>query len=242
MKYVGSKNKLGKTLSPIIQSYINEKTEHYIEPFVGGANMIDKIEFDKKVGYDINKYLISLLNEMKKNTVFKKSITKDEYMLVRDNKELYPDWIVGFIGFCGSYNGKFFGGYAGNCNTKQGIRHYDQEAIRNIEKQRINIKNIEFKTMSFTDISRNDEIKNSVIYCDPPYRDTTKYSTSDFPYDDFYKWCIKLSKNNVVLISEYSMPEDRFECIWEKEHKTSLDKNNPNKKRIEKLFIVKGGK
>ena len=44
MKYLGSKAKLAKYIVPILQNYIyknNIKT--YIEPFVGGFNIIDKI-------------------------------------------------------------------------------------------------------------------------------------------------------------------------------------------------------
>ena len=45
MKYVGSKNRLSKEIAPVIQSYIDNNTiTHYLEPFVGGANMIDKID------------------------------------------------------------------------------------------------------------------------------------------------------------------------------------------------------
>ena len=68
MRYVGSKNRLSKELAPIIQSYINDNCKGYIEPFVGGANMIDKIKCDNKIGYDINNYLIALLNHAKINT------------------------------------------------------------------------------------------------------------------------------------------------------------------------------
>ena len=57
--------------------------------------------------------------------------------------------------------------------------------------------------------------------------------------DEFYDWCVEMSKHNTVLISEYNMPEDRFECVWSKEYRTSLDKNNNKKDRIEKLFAVK---
>lgn len=49
MWYMGSKNRLSKYLVPIIESYINEKTEGYIEPFVGGANIIDKVNCDNKI-------------------------------------------------------------------------------------------------------------------------------------------------------------------------------------------------
>ena len=49
IRYVGSKNKLSKDLAPIIQSYITDETEGYLEPFVGGANMIDKIKCKKRI-------------------------------------------------------------------------------------------------------------------------------------------------------------------------------------------------
>lgn len=49
-----------------------------------------------------------------------------------------------------------------------------------------------------------------------------------------------MSKNNIVLVSEYSMPND-FECIWEKSLKVSLDSNKRANDieniRIERLFI-----
>ena len=48
MQYMGSKSRLANELVPIIQNYINDDTKAYIEPFVGGANIIDKIKCSKK--------------------------------------------------------------------------------------------------------------------------------------------------------------------------------------------------
>lgn len=236
MKYVGSKNNFAKEIVPIIQSYINDRTNNYIEPFVGGANIIDKINHHSKIGYDIHKYLIALLVHARDNEIRVDTISKEEYSLVKNNMDKYKEWYVGLVGFCASYNGKWFGGYAGNCNTKQGIRNYDTEAINNITKQSKNLKNIRFVNKSFLEIDVT-ELKNCVIYCDIPYKDTTTYKTPEFPYDEFYKWCRMLSKENTVLISEYNMPSD-FKCIWEKEYKTTLDKSSRGI-RTEKLFIIK---
>lgn len=62
MKYLGSKNRLSKELAPIIQRYIDESGfNKYLEPFVGGANMIDKIKCEYRFGGDNHKYLIALL-------------------------------------------------------------------------------------------------------------------------------------------------------------------------------------
>ena len=68
MKYMGSKNRLSKELVPIINSYITEDTKGYIEPFVGGANVIDKIDCDNKIGRDIHPQLIALLSHVAETT------------------------------------------------------------------------------------------------------------------------------------------------------------------------------
>ena len=45
MKYIGSKAKIAADIVPILQGYINEYgIKQYVEPFVGGFNIIDKIE------------------------------------------------------------------------------------------------------------------------------------------------------------------------------------------------------
>ena len=104
-------------------------------------------------------------------------------------------------------------------------------------KQAPNLKGITFECCDFREL---DEIKNCVIYCDPPYRGTTKYSKHEFPYEEFYEWCRRMSKDNIVLISEYNMPED-FKCIWEKKTKVTFDSNRKSNDfkndRIERLFI-----
>ena len=74
------------------------------------------------------------------------------------------------------------------------------------------------------------------------YQETTKYSVEAFDYDTFWDWCRDVSKDNYIFVSEYSAPDD-FECVWSKEHLTSLDckrGNDASKKiRREKLFIYK---
>ena len=181
MQYIGSKNRLSKELTPIIQSYITEDTVGYLEPFVGGANMIDKIQHHNKIGCDIHKELIALLNKVKDGMdSIPDGISEEEYIKVKDNKECYEDWYVGLVGFCGSYGAKYFGGYAKGNDT----RNRQNEAIRNLKKQSPYLKDIEFINCSFSDIPK-DKIKNHVIYCDPPYRDTTNIKQNIFHMKSF---------------------------------------------------------
>lgn len=241
MKYVGSKNRLAKDLIPIIQPYINNNGGGYLEPFVGGANLIDKIVCDNKYGSDINKYLIALLQQVQKDiTIIPDHISEEEYFKVRDNKTEYPDWYVGLIGFCATFGAKWFGGYARGFKS-DGItpRDLPNEAIRNLKKQAKHLQGITFNCCSYEDI--NIDIENFVIYCDIPYKGTIKYENKNiFDYEKFYEWCIKMSQHNKVLISEYYMPEDRFECIWSKDTKVMIDSNKTNGSiRTERLFKVK---
>ena len=88
MKYIGSKNRLSKELAPIIQGYITEDTVGYLEPFVGGANMIDKIQCNNKIGCDIHEELIELLKYAQNNyDNIPDTITEEEYYKVKNNKD-----------------------------------------------------------------------------------------------------------------------------------------------------------
>lgn len=220
---------------PIIQSYIAKDTRGYLEPFVGGANMIDKIRCNNKIGADIHKYLIAALKKLESGWIPPEEITEELYKDIQRNKENYPDYLVGYVGFQLSYGGKWFGGYR---RDKIGKRNYSLEAYNNTLNQIPNLKNIKFTCVDFRDLPL-DKIKGYVIYCDIPYRGTTKYKTDDFPYEEFYEWVKMASINNIVLISEYSMPEE-FTCIWQKETKTLLDSNkyksDDKNIRVEKLF------
>ena len=238
MKYLGSKNRISKYIVPIIQSYITKDTKGYIEPFVGGANVIDKIDCDNKIGRDIHPQLIALLSHVAETTEdIPLEITEEEYNKVKNNKELYDDWYVGLVGFCATYSARYFEGYARSKKKDGTPRNMSNEAIRNLLKQSPNLKDIKFECGDFREVNN---ISGYVIYCDPPYRGTTKYATKEFPYDEFYDWCREMSKDNIVLISEYNMPDD-FKCIWQKERKV-LQKSDrvTGEKAVEKLFTYSG--
>ena len=241
MRYVGSKNRLSKELVPIIQSYIKEDTVGYIEPFVGGANIIDKIQHPNRIGCDIHKELIELL-KYSQNNELPVTITEEEYNRVKNNKQIYKEWYVGLVGFCATFCTRYFGGYARAKKpdgTKEDVPKGRIENLRR-QSQKENFKNIKFYCCDFLKLPK-EKIKKYVIYCDIPYKDTLQYKTDAFPYEEFYKWAKEMSKNNIVLISEYNMPEE-FECIWEKKISTLIGlgvNENSNRTRIERLYKPK---
>ena len=157
MVYMGSKNRFSKELVPIIQSYINDKTEGYLEPFVGGANIIDKIKCDRKFGSDLNKYLIALLDKISNSTdELPEKITEEEYQNTKNNKNEFDDWYVGLVGFCATFGAKFFGGYGREKDKKDLTKKksISTERIKNLKKQAPNLKGIVFKNCVFQEIGR----------------------------------------------------------------------------------------
>jgi len=244
MKYMGSKNRIAKDIVPFIMESLSLK-QYYVEPFVGGCNMIDKIG-GYSIGADNNLFLIEMWKKLQQGWIPPKEITRETYNKYRTmyNTGSYTkedESMIGYVGFNGSYGGRFFdGGYAGITTTKQGkIRNYPLEAYNNIMKQVKNIKNVKF---IHSDYQALEIPKDSVIYCDPPYADTKKYkSAKDFNIEAFWQWCRdKKSEGHQIFISEYKAPDD-FKCIWQKEVKSSLSANGKiggNKNSIERLFTL----
>lgn len=231
MKYMGSKNRHAKFILPHILKNRKEG-QYYVEPFVGGANIIDKVA-GNRIGSDINFYLIELLKKMQEGVDWVPTKVEEyQYKLCKDNKDKYPAWSVGYCGFCLSYAGKWFGGW---CRDAEGKRNYVMEAYNNTIKQAPFLNGIEFYNCKYNEL----EIpKNSIIYCDPPYKNTTKYK-DDFDHDLFWNWVrIKHNEGHSIFVSEYEAPDD-FIILWEREISSSLDLNTGNKKAKERLFSLK---
>ena len=84
MKYMGSKARIAKDICPIIQSFIDKSGAYiYVEGFVGGANVIDKITCDTRVGIDKNKYLIALLKYVRSGGELLSGVSKVMYTEVK---------------------------------------------------------------------------------------------------------------------------------------------------------------
>ena len=98
----------------------------------------------------------------------------------------------------------------------QSIRHTNRntpslESLESLERLRVT-------SLSYDEI---DIPADAVVYCDPPYHDRDKKlyecTASSFDHCAFYDWCVRVSKTNPIFISEYSIEDDRFEVVAEKQ-------------------------
>lgn len=208
MKYMGSKNRIAKHILPLILNK-RQPNQVYVEPFCGGANLVDKVS-GTRLANDKCPYLIALLKKLQEPSVFY-CVPIDETLYNHINKHRveYEDWIVGFSGYCLSFAGKFFGGYA---RDKKGGRNYQEEATRNLIKQQASLVGVIFNCGGYTDLVLPHQ---SLVYCDPPYQNTTGYQQGSFNGPAFYDWCFAMKQQgHTLFISEQQMPMG-FECVWE---------------------------
>jgi len=241
MKYMGSKNRHARDLLPIILEG-RKPGQWYVEPFVGGANIIDKVP-GKRIGADTHRYLISLWQAVSSGWEPPSDVSEAEYAWCKDEQSrashlsanpMMP--LIGFVGFGCSYSGKWFGGYARGNDTSGQPRNYAAESARNILRQAEALRGVEFRCSSYDALEIPPA---SIIYCDPPYAGTTKYASGAFDHVKFWQWCeAKVVEGHTVFVSEYTAPES-WECVWSKQVNNTLTKDTGSKQGVERLFTRK---
>ena len=257
MRYSGSKAKIAKHIIPFIMEELKDDSYTYVEPFMGGCNMLSQVDWPKKIGADSNKYVTALWNNLKIGSInaIPKDITEKQY---NEMKALamkgtcsvqYPNWMIGYTGTACSYGSAWFNGYA-RINEKRGENHI-LEAARGLAKQLHNFKHLQgtfFHRWDYKELfdfyyysfALSNGSNKYVFYCDPPYQGTKGYKDKYFDHDEFWNYVRKMSKAGFkVFVSEYEAPKD-FKCIWSMEKKDGMGTTkfgSQQKTKIEKLFV-----
>ena len=231
MQYMGGKSRISKQIAEILNSAI-DKNKPFVSLFCGSCAIESKVQADVKILNDKHPYLIAMWQALQNGWTPPDVVTKEEYYRVKANMDENPA-LTGFVGFGCSFGGKWWGGYA---KDKRGD-DYCGQAKRGLLKDLVGIQSATFTCLDYHDVEIQD---GAVVYCDPPYVNTTGYTVGQFDTNEFWDYMRQLSKRCDVYISEESSPDD-FECIWSKEKVRTLEKSdNVGRVKVEKLFKYKG--
>lgn len=230
MNYQGSKRRIAKQIIDKCIEFAPE-SRIWIEPFVGGANVIDKVPTEyTKIGYDLSKPVIALFSALLAGWCPPERISEEEYLDIRNNPQNYSEELYAFVGFTCSWGGKWWGGYA-----RSGSRNFAREGRDNLLKQLSKLVGIELLCADYRNIKLPEE--SAIIYCDPPYKNTLQYNStkSNFNSDEFWGWARQCATDgHYVFVSEYEAPND-WEVILEIPIK-SVMRLGKSKTATEKLF------
>jgi len=226
MKYMGSKRRIAKHILPIILDG-RKRGQAYVEPFVGGCNMIDKVD-GWRIGADSHYYLIKLWRAVQNGWIPKDNYTEAQYNMIKRNPQAYPEHIVGYFGFALSFGARWLGTWRKDKNND-----CVGEAYRSAIKQFKKLKGVEFYNCPFDALIIPNK---ALVYCDPPYRGTYKYNGTKYDSNRFWSWCRRLvNQGHTVFVSEYEAPSD-FKCVWSQEINAGFNQKKYFKKAVEKLF------
>ena len=99
------------------------------------------------------------------------------------------------------------------------------------------VNKIKATNKSYHDFS---EVSGAVLYLDPPYEGTSQDSyINSFDSQEFYNWAFEMSKSNIVIISSYSISDERFEVVYSFDKARSTFQSGTRNNKCEKLFMVK---
>ena len=214
--WTGSKQKMMRHIEPIIASI---EFDSFVEPFFGSG--VVSLNTKAKTYYvnDISKHIVNFFavlrdNDKRKDLIRLLELTpyaEDEFDFCHDNLKEPCDQIERARRFFVSRQLSLFGAGTGFCvtETMNSAKHL-QNKIQHLYVVAEIIKNFHICNKDAFDFLKLFNDKNTLIYCDPPYPETTnKYRTKAFTLKDFERLLQVLAgKQCKSIVSSYKM-----ECI-----------------------------
>lgn len=206
----------------------------YLEPFLGYAHILRRVVNKRSyTAADGNPLVAELMKGIKAKKAFP-TVSREEYERLKHQRG-----VVGFkravAAFAYSYNGGEWKGYVG------GLRGRDRRDYPD-EHRRYYAQLADNETFRKAKISHSDyrsfKPQGMLVYCDPPYRNTTAYGGLAFDHDEFWETMRRWSRDNVVFISEYTAPPDfvRVDCA---QKRGLLNHQSRDVYNLECLFVHK---
>lgn len=231
---MGSKTRIASEILPLMLSAAHRRgLDVWVEPFVGGGNLIDKVpDHFKRFGFDLNPHTVQALIGVRDYLEsLPASVSEADYKAVRGTA---PHPVTSLIRYGAAFGGKFESGYARSFARNGQPRDHWAECIRNARLQSPALQGVHLEQASYEDLIG---LKNCVIYCDPPYLGVSGYKTGAFDHARFWQFARIMSRENLVFVSEYTAPED-FVPIWSGTIKTGFNSQRKAAfNAVEKLFI-----
>jgi DNA adenine methylase len=240
--YHGGKQRIGLSIAEyihmvcIILEYNQEITipKFYCEPFCGMMGVYQHIPdlFNNKLKLlagDTNDSVIQMWEKTLDGWKPPTTCTLERYLYLKDSP---PSALKGYIGHQYSFGGQYFMGYA----PKYGKSIDSSKASDSIVSISKKIHGITLSKGPYTQYSN---IKNAIIYCDPPYSNTSQRykNLESFNSEDFWEWCRYMGKYNIIFVSSYKAPPDFIEIMSSSHKLTGIIHSQADKKRTEKLYL-----
>ena len=226
-------NDLDKDITNAFERVISQDRDWIKSLIVSRTEFFEIKDKENKTTDDFLKLLVNSFGNDKRSYLYSKEISDLKYNLAKEIIE----------------NHNVFSGYKQTETYKGSIEKYKRlqqlQRLQQLEQlprlqhfdrlQKVN--KIKATNKSYHDFS---EVSGAILYLDPPYERTNQDSyINSFDSQEFYDWAFEIAKTNIVIISSYSISDERFEVVYsfDKAHRTI--QGGIRNDKCEKLFMVK---
>ena len=238
-------NDLDKDITNAFERVISQDREWIKTLIISRTEFTEIKDKENKTTDDFLKLLVNSFGNDKRSYLYSKEISDLKYNLA---KEIIENHNV-FSGYkqTETYK-KVTSGLDWNWFNAKPEKHKQHEQLQRLEQlerlprlqhfyrlQKVN--KIKATNKSYHDFS---EVSGAILYLDPPYEGTSQESyINSFDSQEFYNWAFEMSKSNIVIISSYSISDERFEVVYSFDKARSTLQSGTRNNKCEKLFMVK---
>jgi DNA adenine methylase len=237
MQYNGGKKRIGKHIAQVVLS--RERVSTWVEPFCGMCSVASEV-FKRQPGVrfilsDDNQALINMLVALQGGWVpptWISRLSNEEYRALKFEPNDSPEHA--FIATAMSFGGRWWGGLAG-VNARDNTAYFYRSGVSAASKiaKFLDQSHAELRCVPYPDVVPPEE---SVIYCDPPYRGTTRIRT-EFDSESFAVWAESTAQNHPVYVSEYAPLTSAFTQVYSIVKADDLSKKTGGT-RTERLYDI----
>ena len=241
MRCHGGKTKLGRQISEVILEIIdlNRDLTCYIEPFCGMCGVLYQICKNKKEEINIyatdkNESIIKMWQELQLGWVPSSTFTRCQFEKLKNIP--YSSREKGFFGHVLTFGGLYFQFY------QEVLEKSLPSVVSNATTMARIMKDVNFFTGDYESCTF---MRNSVIFCDPPYSKYNRYydeknNRTSFDTEEFWDWVLFMSTNNIVIVNELLdeaiIEKTGAEIRLKKTRKCKYDRNS--NEDIECLYVI----
>ena len=220
-------NDLDKDITNAFERVISQDREWIKTLIISRQEFFEIKAKESKTTDDFLKLLVNSFGNNKLRYLYNKEISDLKYNLA---KEIIK-------------KNNVFSGYKQTETYKRSIeKHKRFEQLQQLQQLQQLEQLQQLDEVKVTNKSYHDfcEVSGSILYLDPPYEGSYQESyINSFDSQEFYNWAFEIAKNNIVIISSYSISDERFEAVYSFDKARSTIQGGTSNDKCEKLFMVK---
>ncbi len=225
-------NDLDKDITNTFERVISQDREWIKTLIISREEFFEIRAKENKTTDDFLKLLINSFGNSTKSYMYSEETSDLKYNLAKEiieNHDVFNGYKQTETYKKATYNAK-----QENDKRLQQLERLGQlEQLQQLQK----LNKIKATNKSYHDFS---EVSGAILYLDPPYEGSNqKGYTNSFDSQEFYDWAFEIAKTNIVIISSYSISDERFEVVYSFDKARSTLEGGTRNDKCEKLFMVK---